>query len=629
MINSNLNNDKNVLLILAVIFFVLTLFCLNIFLSPPDTAAYYSVARSIIIDYDMNFSNEYEQFNFLTSMFWVTPAGYLSNDWPIGTGILLAPFLFIAHIFIMALKLFFPTINADGYNSAYQIFAALGMVFAAFIGFWAVVSFLRQFAKPKIILISIFFILFGSPLAFYLFYANFMSHIPGFVFVSLFILLWSETLKERSKKDWMLLGLLLGISAIIRPQNILVGAVLIPEIIFNLFDKANRKIIIKDYVWGILFFIIFCIIGFLPQFIFWGKIYGNFFQFPKIDEMDWFSPHIISMIFSDYHGILLWTPIVILSLPGLLIICKKNKIIGYSLILFAVLEFYVNAANKIWWASGSLGNRRLVDASLVFIAAAAVLLSENKLRFLHPLFILCVLWTLLLVSAERAQVITLEHYEAWNKKYFLQLINYAANPFKVVMSLKGSYGEMGLLGRFFSAILLLGLILFIVHFKDKFIKNFSSNSFKHPKYYLIYIWIMISVIFSICVMQTRKPDLSIVINKLNYKNISLWHNYYEMGFFYLCKKQYDKSEKAFLKAVEIQPHQPMPYRYLASIYGMTNRPLIAMKYAEKAVELFPDYQAAKDELKHIYEYILKIYPEDFLTKKKLEKLNEDLKKTPQ
>jgi len=51
-------------LLLATGFALSVVLLLNIYLSSPDSAAYYSVPRSILIDHDLDFQNEYLHFEF-------------------------------------------------------------------------------------------------------------------------------------------------------------------------------------------------------------------------------------------------------------------------------------------------------------------------------------------------------------------------------------------------------------------------------------------------------------------------------------------------------------------------------------------------------------------------------------
>ena len=80
-------------LLLATGFALSVVLLLNIYLSSPDSAAYYSVPRSILIDHDLDFQNEYLHFDFQPNMFYLSGHQRLSNDWPIGAGLLWLPFI--------------------------------------------------------------------------------------------------------------------------------------------------------------------------------------------------------------------------------------------------------------------------------------------------------------------------------------------------------------------------------------------------------------------------------------------------------------------------------------------------------------------------------------------------------
>ncbi|HPB33117.1 MAG TPA: hypothetical protein PLB62_16830, partial [Candidatus Sumerlaeota bacterium] len=87
-----MNQKKTLPLFMLLILTLSGGWMMNVYLSPPDFAAYYSHAHTIFHDIDLDFRNEYEHFGFEKHMFYVTPAGHLSNDWPMGTGMVWSPF---------------------------------------------------------------------------------------------------------------------------------------------------------------------------------------------------------------------------------------------------------------------------------------------------------------------------------------------------------------------------------------------------------------------------------------------------------------------------------------------------------------------------------------------------------
>ena len=57
--------------ILIVLFSILSFWMANAYFAPPDFAAYYSYTRSLLHDGDLDFSDEYEHFEFQKHMLYI------------------------------------------------------------------------------------------------------------------------------------------------------------------------------------------------------------------------------------------------------------------------------------------------------------------------------------------------------------------------------------------------------------------------------------------------------------------------------------------------------------------------------------------------------------------------------
>jgi len=66
------------------------------------------------------------------------------------------------------------------------------------------------------------------------------------------------------------------------------------------------------------------IAGFSPQGLMWLLSYGSFFFMPNKFNFGLSNFDIIDVLFSSYHGILFWTPVMIPALIGLVYWQKKG-----------------------------------------------------------------------------------------------------------------------------------------------------------------------------------------------------------------------------------------------------------------------------------------------------------------
>jgi hypothetical protein len=124
----------------------------------------------------------------------------------------------------------------------------------------------------------------------------------------------------------------------------------------------------------------------LPTFITRSIIYGDPFESGYIPLRQWAfrSPYFWSVLFSANHGLFVWTPVVLLSVIGLIIFRGWQPRVGTPL-LAALLAFYVFIACYPDWAGiSSYGNRFFVSLTALFIVGLSVLLDRIAPMFRTP-----------------------------------------------------------------------------------------------------------------------------------------------------------------------------------------------------------------------------------------------------
>ncbi len=112
----------------------------------------------------------------------------------------------------------------------------------------------------------------------------------------------------------------------------------------------------------------------LPTFITRYLIYGSAFESGYVPLRDWlwFSPAFLNVLFAANHGLLAWTPILLLAIVGLFLFWHREPLVGAPL-LAAFLAFYVFMACYPDWAGiSSYGNRFFVSLTPLFILGLAV-----------------------------------------------------------------------------------------------------------------------------------------------------------------------------------------------------------------------------------------------------------------
>src|SRR5580693_9163307 len=96
----------------------------------------------------------------------------------------------------------------------------------------------------------------------------------------------------------------------------------------------------------------------------------------------WTSPAFVSVLFSSDHGLLSWTPILILSSAGLVLFCRLARRFGIYLCVCTVCYYLVISFYPDWDGLSSFGNRFFVSLTPVFVVGLAAAL-QTLAKVLH------------------------------------------------------------------------------------------------------------------------------------------------------------------------------------------------------------------------------------------------------
>jgi hypothetical protein len=112
------------------------------------------------------------------------------------------------------------------------------------------------------------------------------------------------------------------------------------------------------------------------------------------------DPKILSILFSPYHGLFYWSPILLLSVAGLVWGAKRFpeiRRLNLVLVFCFLIQLYVFSIVDSWWGGLSFGGRRFVNLVPVFIFGLAQLYhSIGNPRIMWGLFGVTFLWHLTL-----------------------------------------------------------------------------------------------------------------------------------------------------------------------------------------------------------------------------------------
>ena len=213
-----------------IVIFILTLPWVNPWVRG-DGVGYYAYVRSLLIDGDLRFENEYQRGNPGRVMSMVdntgkmdsslySPTGHLFNPYAVGPSILWAPFLVVVHGVVKVANRLGATVPADGFSWPYTVCMALATALYGFLGLYFSFCLARSYFEERWAFLATLGIWFASSLVVYMYFNPSWSHAHSAFAASLFLWYWHRTRGHRSPAQWVLLGLISGLMLDVYYPNI-------------------------------------------------------------------------------------------------------------------------------------------------------------------------------------------------------------------------------------------------------------------------------------------------------------------------------------------------------------------------------------------------------------------------
>ncbi len=319
-----------------------------------DGLGYFQYLPAFFIHHDLAHAQKYA---------YTLPNGMLFNKYTCGVAYLQAPFYGIADCY-----LYLTGQKATGYTAVHGFFISLGALFYAFTGLLLLFYMLRkQFSTivSWLVVISVFY---ATNLTYYTLAESAMSHVYSFFLIMLFIFKVPEFIKKPNFVNTILIGLPLAIAVLVRPTNAVIALYLLLFNVTSLSDFRNRIFFFfKNRKYMILILVISMLV-FLPQMAYWHLTTGKWFVYSyqysyKANEsfIYWKNPKVFQVLFGSTSGWLIYSPVMILSMIGLVWMVIKKHVNTWAIIISFLLILYLNAS---WWCYSfdcGFGYRSLVE----------------------------------------------------------------------------------------------------------------------------------------------------------------------------------------------------------------------------------------------------------------------------
>lgn len=299
-----------------------------------------------------------------------TENGKRAIKYSMGMAVLYSPFFFITHLYTNLFDL-----DTMGYSPPYQLALMLSSLFYLAIGLIFLRKVLLRYFNSIIVSITLVVMVFGTNLLQYATYMAPMSHAYSFALFAVFIYLTIVWYEKPKYSTSVFLGLTGGLIVLIRPSNALIVLVFI---LYNVSSFAHLKnkalLFLKEYK-QLTIIVLFAIIVWIPQLLYWKSVTGNFFYYTYRDEGFFFNnPQVFSGLFSYRNGWLTYTPLMIGGLIGIFMLLRHRKEFFVPILVFLILNTYLILSWWCWWYVG-FGNRAFIESYALLSIPFATFLS--------------------------------------------------------------------------------------------------------------------------------------------------------------------------------------------------------------------------------------------------------------
>lgn len=276
-----------------------------------------------------------------------------------GLAYLYAPFFFLAD-FIAPLTNY----PANGFSEPYKICLLLSSLVYLIIGLFYTRKIIAAI-QPSDTLISITLLALGLGTNLLAYSSSFapMPHVYNFALIAIFIYHTIQWHTSQAFKHILWIGVMLGIITIVRPTN---GLIALFFLFYHVESKAtfNHKYqLIKNNCCKLLFIIPIVFLCWVPQFLYWKLVTGNYIYYSYNDEGFFFNnPQIWRGLFSFRKGWFIYTPLMLIASIGIFFLRNRWASFQWGITIFYLLNSYIVFSWWCWWYGGSFGQRSMIDS---------------------------------------------------------------------------------------------------------------------------------------------------------------------------------------------------------------------------------------------------------------------------
>jgi len=343
-----------------------------------DGVGYYDYLPSLFIHHDLIRKDVTAQIDSLRydriakKQVYVNYKGFEVNKYPAGTAVLQLPFFYFTYL----------TTPLNGnYNDGYQLPFQRAILYATLFYLFLSIFFLRKILelydiKKSVIVLSQILLVFATIVSSYANFSAGTSHIYSLFAINAFLFFTKSYFTKRNLNHFVIASIFFGLIIILRQINILIF-LFIPFLAGSLNDlKVGIRYVIKHpkkLFGGILL----TVAVFSIQSLLWYLQTGSFLLYSYQGEgFNFLNPQIINILFSYKKGLFVYTPILFISLFGLVWLAYKRKYyLLFMWFAFFTIITYIFSSWHSWYYGCSYGSRIYIDYYGTFFILFALLLN--------------------------------------------------------------------------------------------------------------------------------------------------------------------------------------------------------------------------------------------------------------
>ena len=365
-----------------------------------DGLGHYAYVRSLLIDGDLDFTNEFRDYSGQSELpAQRTATGRVANPWPIGPAILWTPAFLMAHDAVATRG----GVPRNGYSRPYHTAIVIASVSYGFLGLLCSFLCARRFVSKGGAFAAVAIVFWTTAALFYVAGDPAMPHSMSILSVGLALYAWVRWQTTTNRSAYFVIGAAVGLCVLIRFQDGVVA-------ILPLWSLGT----LPGHPWQKRLGLFLSLVGgialvLLPQAWVFRQIYGAWMLVPQGGSfLHWSSPAVLELLFSWRHGFVSWTPIAVVLLASSVALAVRKPSHGVPILLFICAEIYLAASAEDWWGGAAFGARRLVSLTAPFSLTLAAMLAWSPLHTRIAVGIvsaLLAMWNVVLVEGYRLAAI--------------------------------------------------------------------------------------------------------------------------------------------------------------------------------------------------------------------------------